>query len=243
MNIDDKDMTHSHRSEVLTRASRGLPFVGLSGLIFCGGGAFVVEAWWPVIWYLIPWIVYTIIYYINKIKFIYSATWCMKIKILLQFFIFVYSPSLTVYAVLIDWYGIYYGMITSLIYTALIYVYFKIYLERTHSAWEEKRTSNYRFALDPINKTFRYRQGFNFGPIPGMWWDNLVFGALLGLTTFSGALIGGLAVDIGAGKPLFLTASVLWLLIWTRGSIVREVVSLQKIQAYEQEHGVTIRPR
>jgi hypothetical protein len=126
---------------------------------------------------------------------------------------------------------------------ALILCYFQIYLKRTRSAWEEKKRSNYRFAIDPDTQTFRFFRGFNFATIPGMWWDDLIFGGLLGLTTFSGALIGGLAVDLGVGQTLILVTSILMSLLTTRGLIPREVVSFQKIREYEKEHGVTIRPR
>jgi hypothetical protein len=232
------------QSEMVIRASKWFPFGGLLfGLVFCGTAALFVGAWWPVIWYLVPWSVHAIMHYLNQKRFLREAVWCMRIKVTGQTIVFVFSPSLAVYAILIEWYGLYYGIGTSLIYTALLYRYFQIYLERTCSAWEERRTSNYRFALDPDTRTFRFDQGFNFGPIPGMWWDNMIFGTLLTLTTFSGALIGDMAGDLGIRNPVTLVTGGLMSLLAIRWLITREIVSLQKIQAYEQEHGVTIRPR
>lgn len=238
-----KQKNDVEQSERLIRASRGLPFAAFLGLTFSGIGSLFIESWWPILCYLVPWAIYSAIHYVHQDRFLREAVWCMKIKFTSQLFIFMYSPSLSAWAILIEWYGIQLGVFTSLIYAALTHQYFQVYLEKTQSAWEERRKSNYRFALDPDTHTFRFDQGFNFGAIPGMWWDNLIFGTLFGLTTFSGALIGGLAVDLGVGQPLILTASILMSLLSIRWLIPRELVSIQKIREYEQQHGVTIRPR
>lgn len=219
-----------------------MPLGVLLGLVFCGIGAIVAESWWPVIFYLTPWTIFTLIHYFYKHRFLNEAAWCIRIKATSQSFIFVYSPSLAVYAALIEWSHLY-GLLISFTYTLFAYFYFRVYLRRTYSAWEEKRTSNYRFAINPDRRTFRFDQGFNFGSIPGMWWDNLIFGAILSLSTFSGALIGGLAYDLDIAGLVIGVTGALMSLAWIRGSLPREVVTLQKIQEYEEEHGVTIRPR
>jgi hypothetical protein len=232
------------QGETVIRASKWFPFGGLLfGLVFSVTGAIAVEAWWPIVCYLIPWSIHAVAHYQNQKRFLREAVWCMRVKVTGHMIVLVYSPSIAVWAVLMNWYGFYYGTVASIMYAAIVYQYFDMYLDRTSSAWEERKTSNHRFAIDPNTRTFRFNQGFNFGPIPGMWWDNLIFGLLFSLTTFSGAIIGGMADDLGIGQPVILIINVLMALIAIRWLITREVVTLQKIQAYEQEHSVTIRPR
>lgn len=202
-----------------------------------------VKNWWPVFSYLVPWSIYAVLHYANRERFLRDAVWCIRLKLSTQVFIFIYGPSIAIWAILTEWYSLPYATITFLLYTSLALWYLMIYLRRTRAAWEEKKTSNYRFAIDPETQTFRFDEGFNFAQVSGMWWDNLIFGALLSLSTFSGALIGDLAGDLGIGRPLIFAVSVLTVLLTTRGLIAREVVTLQKIQKYEKEHSVTIRPR
>jgi hypothetical protein len=215
------------------------------GLIFSGGVSVFSGSWLPVITYTIPFFIYCTVHYSTRERFLGDAAWAITLNMIGVSFAFTY-PS---FIVLVTGAHTFLSLTTAWGLTGALfiggYLYTAYYYHQKQRAWEEKRTSNFRFALNPDTRTFRFDEGFNFGTVDSLGWDDYLFFAVLSLSPIGASFLGGLIYESTLRLPLAVTSGICapLLLSMLRFEVASALVTIQKIREYEKEHDVQIRPR
>lgn len=215
------------------------------GLIFSGGASVLSGSWLPIIAYTVPFLIYCVVHYSTRERFLGDAAWAVVLNMVGLGFAFTY-PS---FIVLVTGAHALLPTRAAWVATAAVcigaFIYTSYYYQQKQKAWEEKRRSNFRFALDPETRTFRFDEGFNFGSVDSLRWDDYLFFAVLSLSPIGASFLGGLIYESTLRLPLTVISGVcaLLLLSMLRFEVASALVTVQRIREYEKEHGVTIRPR
>ena len=239
------DVEYAPGSRVKIAAKYAPYGVAPIGFVFSGTMSLFSESWLPVALYGIPFVVYFLAHQSTRHRFLGDAAWAAMMQ-LIGLFLALGYPSVIVILTSVFYLLPFSGALTfavCLLTSACLYTSY--YYRENQKAWKDKRTSNLRFALNPDTRTFRLDEGFNFGSINTLRWDDYAVGALLSLSSTGASFLGGLIYE----STHYVTLSVLsgvcvpMLLIMLRLVTAPALVTIQKIRKYEKEHDVQIRPR
>lgn len=228
------------------RASKYAPYGALpAGSILAGTMSLLIEDWGPFLVFLVPFLIYWVVHHSTSDRFLGSAVWAVVMNTVGFSLAFTYPAAIAVLTAVHSLLPSVLAWITTVVILFGTYQYASYYYQQKQEAWDEMRTSNLRFALNPDTRTFRLNDGFNFGNIDSLGWDDFVIAALLSISSTGAAFLGGLVYEPTHQMPLVLMGGVGLpvFLAFIRFELISSIVTIQRIREYEKEHGVTIRPR
>jgi hypothetical protein len=228
------------------KASKYAPYGALpAGSILAGTLSLLVENWGPFLFFLIPFLIYWVVHHSTSDRFLGDAAWAVAMNMIGFTLAFTYPAAIAVFTAIHSLLPNTPAWTTTVVVLFGTYQYASYYYHQKQEAWNEMRTSNLRFAINRKTRTFRFNDGFNFGTVDSLGWDDFVIGVLLSISSTGAAFLGGLVYEPthqtplvvmgGIGLPVFLA--------FIRFELISSLVTIQRIREYEREHNVQIRPR